>query len=223
MTKDNIQLHENNFNLKSIIEKMFEQIEELKEENKEIRNENKEIKEENRKIKEENSKIIEKNNEIELRLKKIEINNQNQIIKKNNFHWINREVNIIKHSNFDSTYVPEIMLGKEESQRYSLTQGNRNHFIEFSFKKMYFLKSIRIKVDNFECSLKTFTVEIIDQNGNSDNIGSFIRSKYQDNSNFQDFEINKECKGIKLNLIDNWGSGGGNFILISKIDFYVSD
>ena len=230
LIKDNVQLHENNFNLKSIIEKLFEQIEELKEENKEIRNENKEIKEENRKIKEdnskikeENSKIIEKNNEIELRLKKIEINNQNQIIKKNNFHWINREVNIIKHSKFYSNFVPEIMLGKAESHSYSLTEGNRNHFIEFLFIKMYFLKSIRIKVDNYDCSLKTFSVEIIDQNGNSDNIGSFERSKYQDNSNFQGFEINKECKGIKLNLIDNWGSSSGNYILISRIDFCVSD
>ena len=237
LIKDNIQLHENNFNLKSIIEKLFEQIEELKEEIKEIRNKNEEIKEENikikeenskikeenSKIKEENSKIIEKNNEIELRLKKIEINNLNQIIKKNNFHWINKEVNIIKHSEFLSGFEPEIMLGKVDYNPYSLTKGNKNHFIEFSFIKMYFLKSIKIKVDRFECSLKTFSVEIIDQNGNSDNIGSFVRSKYQNNSNFQDFGINKECKGIKLNLIDNWGSYGGNFILISRIDFCVSD
>jgi len=41
--------------------------------------------------------------------------------------------------------------------------------------------------------------------------------------NFKKFEIQKECKGIKLYLIDNWGKGGGNYILIKNIDFNVSD
>ena len=226
LSKETIQLNENSNNLKKIIEKLFEQIEELKEENKKIKEENKEIKDENNKIKKEIKKIIEKNEEIELRLKKLETNNNNenkQIIKKNNFHWINKEVNIINYSKFVSYYGPDIILGKSTNNPYSCTEGNRNHFIEFSFIKTYYLKSIRIKVDNYECSLKTFSVELIDQNNNINNIGTFVRSKYQDNTGFQEFEINSECKGVKLNLIDNWGSGGGNFILISKIDFYVSD
>ena len=223
LSKETIQLNENSNNLKKIIEKLFEQIEELKEENKKIKEENKEIKDENNKIKKENKKMFE---EIELRLKKLETNNNNenkQIIKKNNFHWINKEVNIINYSKFVPDFGPDIILGKSTLNDYSCTEGNRNHFIEFSFIKTYYLKSIRIKVDNFECSLKTFSVELIDQNNNINNIGTFVRSKYKDNTGFQEFEINSECKGIKLNLIDNWGSGGGNYILISKIDFYVSD
>ena len=233
LSKETIQSNENSYNLKKIIEQLFDQIEELKEENKkireenkEIKNENKEIKEENKKIKEENKKIIEKNEEIELRLKKIETNNNNekkQIIQKNNFHWINREVKIINHSKFLSDFSPDIMLGKIQSQKYSLTEGNNNHFVEFSFIKIYFLKSIRIMVYSYDCSLKTFSIETIDQNNNINYIGTFVRSKYQDNNGFQEFEINSECKGVKLNLIDNWGTYGGNYILISKIDFYVSD
>ena len=115
------------------------------------------------------------------------------------------------------------MLGKSNKNKYSLTKGNRNHFIEFSFIRNYFLKSIRILVWDTECTLKTFKVEIISENGNTDNIGQFIRSKYNEKSDFEEFQINRECKGIKLYLIDNWGRIGGDYILISKIDFNVSD
>ena len=147
-------------------------------------------------------------------------NSLNNIIKKNNFHWINSEVKIVDNSEFIDGNQHYLL---ENNTHYSLTKGNRNHFIEFSFIKNYFLKSIRIKVSNFECSLKTFKVEVISENGKRDIIGTFIRKKYSENSGFQEFEILKECKGVKLYLIDNWGKGGGNYILIQNIDFNVSD
>ena len=115
------------------------------------------------------------------------------------------------------------MLGKNISNPYSLTDGNKNHFIEFSFIKNYFLKALRIKVDSGECTLKTFKIELISENGKRNNLGTFIRKKYNDEKDFQEFEIQKECKGIKLYLIDNWGTFGGNYILIEKIDFNVCD
>ena len=213
LKEDNNNITENSNNLKFIIEKLFEQIEELKKENQEIKKENQEIKKEIQEIKE-------KNKEIEMKLQETE---KKTMIRKDNFHWINQEVNIINHSQFHSNFTPDIMLGKNNTHEYSLTEGNRNHFIEFSFIKTYFLKSIRIKVANAICTLKTFSIETIDENKNRNNIGTYFRSKYQDNSGFQEFEINQICKGIKLNLIDNWGSQNGNYILISKIDFYVSD
>ena len=114
------------------------------------------------------------------------------------------------------------MLGVN-NEAYSLTEGNRNHYVEFSFKNIYFLKAIRISVHDYECSLKTFKIEIISSNDSRINFGTFTRSKYNDNTGFEEFQINKACKGIKLYLIDNWGSGGGNYILIKRIDFNVSD
>ena len=116
------------------------------------------------------------------------------------------------------------MLGNTKHSYY-LTDGNRNHFVEFSFKKIYYLKSIGIKVTTSECCLKTFKVEIISPNNCRNIIGEFIRNRrYGDkDQEYQEFEINNECKGIKLYLIDNWGKGGGNYINISKIDFYVGE
>ena len=207
--KDDL-ISENSDDLKSIIEKLFEKVEKLEIENKKLLEENKEIKE--------------KNKNIEIKLEKMENTTITSLkTKRSNFHWIYNEVNVVNSSKFMEGREPEIMLGKSNSGPYSLTEGNRNHFLELSFIKTYFLKSIRIKVDNYECSIKTFSVELIKENGDRINIGVFIRSTYNDNKDFQEFEINNECKGIKLYLIDNWGSYGGNCILITRIEFNVSD
>ena len=123
------------------------------------------LEKENNKIKEENNKIKEENNKkniigfisllllifvsIFFNLNSISLN----FSRRNNFHQINREVNILNHSKFISNYPPDIMISKLNNKKYSLTQGNRNHFIEFSFIKRYFLKSIRIKVENYDLKL----------------------------------------------------------------------
>lgn len=194
LVKENMELNKNPEDFKSIIEKLYDTIEELKKENAEIKN----------------------------RLNKLE-NKSEFNLKKNNFHWINKEVNVVNSSKHISNYSPDILLGKDTYQCYYLTEGNRNHFVEFSFKTIYFLKAIRISVDSYDCSLKNFKVEITSPSGAIENVGTFTRSRYNDNNGFQEFEINKACKGIKLYLIDNWGEGGGNYILIKRIDFNVSD
>lgn len=217
LTKENNdKIIEKSSNIKLMIDKLYETIEELKKENKMILEENKLLKEKNKKI--------------EIRLERIENKlrlNKNKsmqsLFDKKNLHWINKEVNIVNSSDFYEEYPPEIMLGKKNNFEYALTVGNKNHFVEFSFIKTYFLKAIRILVHSLECSLKTFSIELILQNGERNNIGTFIRSKYSEIKDFQEFEINKECKGIKLFLIDNWGKQGGNYILISKIDFNVRE
>ena len=131
-------------------------------------------------------------------------------------------MNIVDNSKFYSNFTPDVMIGKKLND-YSLTDGNRNHYVEFSFKNIYLLKKIRILVADFDCTLKDFKIEVVSPNGERIKLGTFTRSKYKDNPGFEEFEINKECKGIKLYLIDNWGKTGGNYILIKKLDFYVSD
>ena len=169
LVKENLELNKNPEDFKSIIEKLYDTIEELKKENAEIKN----------------------------RLNKLENNTKDLTFKKNNFRWINNEVNIVNNSKVYDNYYPDILLGKNNSQPYYLSDGNRNHFIEFSFITNYFLKAIRISVADYDCSLKNFKVEITSPLGTIENIGTFTRSKYIDNKGFQEFEINKGCKGIK--------------------------
>ena len=204
--KEKVKINKNANDVRSLIQKISKKVEELE-------NENNKIYEEINARKEDIETII---NEIEDKIK-----GPTKLTKKN-FHWISDEVNIVGNSIFLPNFPPEIMLGKNKTKPYSLTEGNKNHFVEFSFKRVYFLKSIRIKVDTAECSLKTFKVDVINTNG-VDTLGPFTRKKYKSISDFQEFDINRECKGIKLNLIDNWGNEGGNYILIVKIEFNVSD
>ena len=200
LIKENNDFANNSEDFKSIIEKLYDLYDELKRENKEIKSQNEKL---------------------QKRLDEIENKSLTSHLKKNNFRWINNEVNIVDNSKFYGGNPPNIMINS--NNEYSLTDGNRNHYVEFSFKTIYYLKSIRISVDNFDCSLKNFIVETISPNGQRINVGTFTRSRYKDNTGFQEFDIEKECKGAKLYLIDNWGERGGNYILIKEIDFYVSD
>ena len=113
------------------------------------------------------------------------------------------------------------MLGKSLGD-YSLSEGNRDHYIIFDLGKDYYLKSIRIKVDGYECTIKNFTVSVKEGNGYTF-IQKYIRDKYSDNKEFQEFNIEKEGRIFKFDLIDNWGSGGGNYILIKELQFYVGE
>ena len=198
LIKENNDFANNSEDFKSIIEKLYDLYDELKRENKEIKSQNEKL---------------------QKRLDEIENKSLTSHLKKNNFRWINNEVNIVDNSKFCVGSGPNVMINSKNE--YSLTDGN--HYVEFSFKTIYYLKSIRISVDNFDCSLKNFRVETISPNGEKINVGTFTRSRYKDNTGFQEFDIEKECKGVKLYLIDNWGEGGGNYILIKEIDFYVSD
>ena len=223
LIKENFEINKNSEDFKSIIEKLYDSIEELKKENKEIKLQNEKSNNSINELKNEINSLKLQNENLVKRLTQIENKSNKVTLKKNNFHWINDEVDIIDNSKFTQLHPPNIMLGKNKSEPYSLTEGNRNHFVEFSFKNIYYLKSIRISVDNYECSLRNFKIEIKSPKGEKINLGDFTRSKYKDNTGFEEFQINRECKGLKLYLIDNWGSGGGNFILIKRIDFNVSD
>ena len=131
--------------MKSLIKKIFKKVYNLDKKNCEIFEDKKKDIE----------SII---NEIETKIN--EIKGPIKLMKKN-FHWISNEVNIVSNSTFVSNFPPEIMIGKDKSKPYSLTEGNKNHYAEFSFERMYFLKTIRIEVDPAECSLKTFKVDVI--------------------------------------------------------------
>ena len=110
-------------------------------------------------------------------------------LKKNNFRWINDEVNIVDNSKFHADFTPDIMIGKKTNEIYSLTNGNRNHFIEFSFKIIYFLKKIRISVDDFDCTLKDFKIEVISPDGER-----IVQELLQE----VDIEITLVLKNLKL-------------------------
>ena len=140
-----------------------------------------------------------------------------------NFRIINQSVNILQHSKEYPAHPLDIMLGKRNNAENSLFDGSCNHFIVVDLGEFFFLKSIKISVDNFDCSLKNFKVQTKNEIGKWEDVGNFVCARYNVNPNLQEFQINKETQFVKIEFIDNWGTQSGNFILVKFLCFEIGD
>ena len=140
-----------------------------------------------------------------------------------NLRTINKEVKILEHSKDYPAHPVEVMLGKKNSGEYTLFDGMNNHFLIIDLGEYCFLKKIKLIVDNFDCSLKNFKVQIKNEIGKWEEAGSFICAQFKLNPSVQEFNINKETQFVKIDLLDNWGVQSGNFILIKLLSFEIGD
>ena len=140
-----------------------------------------------------------------------------------NFRTINKEVKILEHSKEYPAHPIDIMFGKKSTVDYSLFDGINNHFVTIDLGEYCYLKKIKLAVDDFDCSLKNFKVQIKNEIGRWENSGKFICSQFKLNPNIQEFILNKEAQFVKIDLIDNWGTQSGNFILVKSLSFEVGD
>jgi len=74
-------------------------------------------------------------------------------------------VKVLEHSKEYPAHLLDIMLSKKSNAEYSLFDGANNHFIIIDLGDFFFLKNIKISVDNFDCSLKNFRVFIKNEIG----------------------------------------------------------
>ena len=171
---------------------------------------------------EEISKIFESMEDISKQIKQlINYNIKNEYT---NFREINKEVNIIENSKADIFCDLDIMLGKK-SGSYSLFEGSNNHYAIFDFQKKLYLKDILISVKQQDggCVLKNFKVSIKNEDGNWEEINSFICQDNNYKDEIQSFPIEEETQFVKINFIDAWSNKDGNYILIKKLSFRVAD
>ena len=140
-----------------------------------------------------------------------------------NFRSINRSVKILDHSKDYPGKPLDVMLGRKNNIDFSLFNGSTNHYIIVDLGEFCFLKSIKIGVDNFDCSLKNFKVKFKNEIGIWEDGGNFVCAQYNVNQNLQEFGINKETQFVRLDFLDNWGVKSGNFILIKFLFFEVGD
>lgn len=139
-----------------------------------------------------------------------------------NIHWISNEVSVIDNTPFHEGFGPDIMLGKAKGSYY-LGEGTINHMVTFDLGKRYFLKEIKLSVHDFECSLKNFKISVQDENGNWVCVGEYTVEPFSKDVDYQFFQVGCEGKIFKFDLLDNWGPGGGNYILVKKIFFNVGE
>ena len=139
-----------------------------------------------------------------------------------NFHWISNEVSVIDNTPFHEGFSPDIMLGKAKGPYY-LGEGTVNHRVTFDLGSRYFVKEIKLSVHDFECSLKNFKISVKNDNDQWELIGEFQSQPFSKEIDYQYFQVGCEGRVFKFDFLDNWGPGGGNYILVKKIFFNVGE
>lgn len=166
-------------------------------------------------------KLTDSIKEISEEFKKIIIKNSMNYEK---FRIIDKEVNIIEHSKiYDQKFNLDVMLNKKNGQ-YSLFDGKTNHFAIFDFQKKIYLKNVLISVkQDCNCVLKNFKISFKNDKGNWELINSYICENEKYEKDMQNFPVNIVTQFIKIDFIDAWQYGHGNFILIKRISFEIAD
>jgi len=113
----------------------------------------------------------------------------------------------------------------EYSRTYWLSQPGTitDQWLIFDFTKEAYLSKISVKVDSYECTVKDFNI----QYSEGDDLQNWVvvkefQAKVGNQCTEEQFFDGFEFRGryMKLFCKNNWGPGGGNFILITNIKFY---
>jgi len=128
-------------------------------------------------------------------------------------------------SQYTSTPATNVL---DTSKTYWLSDKGliENQWLVFEFDKEVFVSKIGLRVDNFECTVKDWTVQI------SDNVEEDV---WKDVKSFE-AKCGKQCtteqvfdgfqirgKYIRLFFKNNWGPGGGNYILVKDVRFFGAE
>jgi len=98
-----------------------------------------------------------------------------------------------------------------------------NQWIVFEFDKDVYVSRVGVKVDNFECTVKDFTVQISDNDDKETwrDVISFEAKCGKQCTTEQAFDgFTIRTKFIRLFFKNNWGPGGGNYILVTNVRFF---
>jgi len=141
-----------------------------------------------------------------------------------NLNWVDN--NTIKILKFSSEY-PGIPAQNvlNPSSTYWLSQSGQttNQWMIFEFPTKVYINKIMMKVSNFECTCKDWQVQVSenDEMENWEVIKQFqteCGNRNQNEQYFEGFEV--WTKFLKLFYINNWGPGGGSYILVTDLKFF---
>jgi len=101
-----------------------------------------------------------------------------------------------------------------------------DQWIVFELEKEAYVSKVGVKVDNFECTAKDFVLQISE---GDDKVNWIDISSYQAKCGkevkteqvFEGFEV--RAKYIRLFFKNNWGPGGGQYILVTNVRFYGAE
>jgi len=142
-----------------------------------------------------------------------------------NLDWLdNKKIKVQNFSSQLSGFPATFTL--DPSQTYWLSESGQttNQWIVYEFPSVSYINKIMIKVDSFECTVKDWMVQTTegdDPAGEWNTVKEFQAksgSTCTTDQIFEDFEI--RARYVRLFFKDNWGPGGGSYILITNIKFF---
>jgi len=113
----------------------------------------------------------------------------------------------------------------DPSKTYWLSEPGKttNQWVVFDFQRPVTVSKMSIQVDNWECTVKDCQIEV----SNNDDLYNWRYVKAfqsqcgtsnQSEQIFDGFEV--RARYVRLFCKNNWGPGGGNYILITNVKFF---
>jgi len=142
-----------------------------------------------------------------------------------NLDWIdNKKIKVQNFSSQLSGFPATFTL--DPTQTYWLSESGQttNQWIVYEMPSVCYINKIMIKVDSFECTAKDWAVQVTDSddpNGEWNTVKEFEAksgSTCTTDQFFEDFEV--RAKYIRLFFKNNWGPGGGSYILVTNVKFF---
>jgi len=142
-----------------------------------------------------------------------------------NLDWLdNKQIKVHSFSSQLSGFPCTFTL--DPSQTYWLSESGQttDQWIVYELPSKSFINKIMMKVDNFQCTAKDWMVQVTeddDPNGEWNTVKEFqaqCGNSTTSDQYFEDFEV--RAKYIRLFFKNNWGPGGGSYILVTNIKFF---
>jgi len=141
-----------------------------------------------------------------------------------NLNWLdNKTSKIPKYSSTYSGFPVTNILDPSQTYWLSASGQTTNQWMIFEFPTKVYINKIMMKVSSFECTCKDWTVQVSEDEDQTNwsvvkQFQTQCGNQNQGEQFFEGFEV--WTKYLKLFYINNWGPGGGSYILVTDLKFF---
>jgi len=140
-------------------------------------------------------------------------------------HWLDGRVKINSFSSEYESCPATNLIDTGKTYWLSDRYQTEDQWVVFEFEKDVYLTKVGIKVDNYECTVKDWSIQTSqDEQETWKDVMSYTAKcgkECQTEQVFEGFQL--RTKFIRLFFKNNWGPGGGSYILIRDIRFYGAE
>jgi len=152
---------------------------------------------------------------------------QNSVFIPDTLNWLDEKKIVLKEfsSEHSDSFPARNVLDYSRTYWLSTPGLITDQWLVFDFEKEAYLSKISVKVDSYECTVKDFSL----QYSEGDDCKEWVtikefQAKCGNQCTEEQFFDGFEFRGRYMRMFckNNWGPGGGNFILITNIKFFGS-